>query len=153
MRYATALLSTSILTAITPGQPSADGSPDDAIDYCAVASFGARVEFVRPGPDEPPLDDVNWFARPLPNERGDWIVGFASHNQNYLYNLTTGRKIKIPDRSDAVATPDGRYMTVPSSYTSLLYLQRHSQGQRHGETILSQGRRPERGARHVQPFR
>jgi len=50
-----------------------------------------------------------WFASPLPN--GDWIVGFASHNQNYLYNLTTGNKIKIPDRSDAVATPDGRYMT------------------------------------------
>ncbi len=53
----------------------------------------------------------------VPNERGDWMVAFASHVQNYLYNLTTGRKIKIPDRSDAVATPDGRYLPVPSTRT------------------------------------
>ena len=117
MRYRTLLLSASILTAITACQPSVDGSPTDAVDYCNVTSSGARIEVVRPGPDEPPIDDINWFARPLPNERGEWIVGFASHNQNYLYNLTTGRKIKIPDRSDAVATPDGRYITVPSHYT------------------------------------
>ncbi|MDA1102247.1 MAG: hypothetical protein O2956_01435, partial [Gemmatimonadetes bacterium] len=47
----------------------------------------------------------------------DWIIAFASHNQNYLYNLTTDQRVQIPDRSDAVATPDGRYMTVPSNYT------------------------------------
>jgi hypothetical protein len=71
----------------------------------------------RPGPGEDPVDDVNWFARPVPNESGDWIIAFASHSQNYLYNLTQGTRVKIPDRSDAVATPDGRYMTVPSNYT------------------------------------
>ena len=120
MRYPRSLLIASALELVMVAsgcQPSADGSPDGAIDYCAVTSAGTRVEVVRPGPDDPPVDDVNWFARPLPNERGDWIVAFASHDQNYLYNLTTGQRIKIPDRSDAVATPDGRYMTVPSNYT------------------------------------
>ena len=122
MRHATTLLSASALTVITACQPTAHGSPDDTIDYCAVTSAGSRVEVVRPGRDEAPVDDVNWFARPLPNERGEWMVAFASHDQNYLYNLTTGRKIKIPDRSDAVATPDGRYMTVPSNDTPDQYL-------------------------------
>ena len=44
-------------------------------------------------------------------------MAFASHDQNYLYDLTRGRRVKIPDKSDAVATPDGRYITVPSHYT------------------------------------
>ena len=56
--------------------------------------------------------------RPVPNPEGRWIVGFASHDQNYLYDLTRGRRVKIPDKSDAVATPDGRYVTVPSHYTA-----------------------------------
>ncbi len=86
-------------------------------DYCAVETPGARVEIVRPGDDEPPIDDVNWFARPVPNVEGDLIIGFASHDENYLYNLTRGARIRIPDASDAVATPDGRYMTVPGNYT------------------------------------
>ena len=72
---------------------------------------------MRPGADEAPVDDVNWFARPVRHDGTDRIVAFASHNQNYLYNLTAGVRVRIPDRSDAVATPDGRYMTVPSSYT------------------------------------
>jgi len=104
------------------GYASDRGGQDDTVDYCAIETAGSRVELIRPGPDEPEIDDVNWFARPLPNERGDWIVGFASHNQNYLYNLSSGRRIKIPDRSDAVATPDGRYMTVPSYYTPDKYI-------------------------------
>ena len=70
-----------------------------------------------PRPGQEPVDDVNWFARPVPNESGDWIIAFASHSQNYLYNLSQGTRVKIPDRSDAVATPDGHYMTVPSNYT------------------------------------
>ena len=86
-------------------------------DYCTIED-GARVEMVRPAANEPVIDDVNWFARPVPNPQGHWVIGFASHNENYLYNLTTGRRIRIPDRSDAVATPDGRYMTVPSHYTA-----------------------------------
>ena len=73
---------------------------------------------MRPAEGEPPLDDVNWFARPVPNAKGEWVVAVASHNLNYLYNLTTGRRIRIPDKSDAVATPDGRYVTVPSHYTA-----------------------------------
>ena len=76
------------------------------------------VKVVRPAAGEPPLDDVNWFARPVPNAKGDWIVAVASHNLNYLYNLTTGVRVRIPDKSDAVATPDGRYITVPSHYTA-----------------------------------
>ncbi len=60
---------------------------------------------------------MNWFARPVPHDGEDWIIAFASHDQNYLYNLSTDRRVRIPDRSDAVATPDGRYMTVPSNYT------------------------------------
>ena len=76
------------------------------------------VKMVRPAAGDPPLDDVNWFARPVPNAKGDWIVAVASHNLNYLYNLTTGVRVRIPDKSDAVATPDGRYVTVPSHYTA-----------------------------------
>ena len=60
---------------------------------------------------------MNWFARPVPNPEGRWIVAFASHDQNYLYDLSRGRRVKVPDKSDAVATPDGRYITVPSHYT------------------------------------
>src|SRR5262249_17730981 len=58
------------------------------------------------------------FARPVPHPGGHKVVAFASHNLNYLYDLTAGRRIRIPDRSDAVATPDGRYLTVPSHYTA-----------------------------------
>jgi hypothetical protein len=93
-------------------------APGDPAPYCAVASPAASLSIVRPAAGEPPLDDVNWFARPVPNAKGDWIVAVASHNLNYLYNLTTGVKVRIPDKSDAVATPDGRYITVPSHYTA-----------------------------------
>ena len=93
-------------------------TPGDLPPYCAVATSGTSVEVVRPGPGEPALDDVNWFARPVPNPKGQRIVAVASHNLNYLYNLTSGTRIRIPDKSDAVATPDGRYMTVPSHYTT-----------------------------------
>jgi len=72
---------------------------------------------VRPGPGEEPIEDINWFARPVPNPDGHWIVGYAMHDQNYLYDLTAGKRVRIPDKSDAVATPDGKYMTVPSFYT------------------------------------
>ena len=103
------------LLAQSNGTPPA--APDDAPPYCAVETSGTTVEMVRPRPDEPPIDDVNWFARPVPNPRGHWIVGYASHNLNYLYDLTTGDRVRVPDASDAVATPDGRYLTVPSHYT------------------------------------
>lgn len=93
-------------------------APGDVLPYCAVDSAGGAVEIVRPGPGEPPLDDVNWFARPVPNPAGHHIVAVASHNLNYLYDLTTGGRVRIPDTSDAVATPDGRFITVPSHYTS-----------------------------------
>lgn len=83
-----------------------------------MPEFGLEVLAERPGPDAPPVDDVNWFARPVPHDGSDWIIAFASHDENYIYNLTTDRRVRIPDRSDAVATPDGRYMTVPSYYTS-----------------------------------
>ena len=95
----------------------AAAAPADG-DYCRVESRGTRVLVERPAENEPPVDDVNWFARPVPNPSGRWIVGFASHDQNYLYDLTRGRRVRIPDRSDAVATPDGRYVTVPSHYTA-----------------------------------
>jgi hypothetical protein len=104
-----------ILLVAASMQKSAPSPPD--VDYCAVETQGTRVLVQRPAEDEPVVDDVNWFARPLPNLEGRWIVGFASHDQNYLYDLTRGRRIRIPDRSDAVATPDGRYVTVPSHYT------------------------------------
>ncbi len=93
-------------------------APGDPPPYCLVDSPGPAVAMSRPAAGEPPLDDVNWFARPVPNAGGDWIVAFASHNLNYLYNLTTGARVRIPDSSDAVATPDGRYLTVPSHYTT-----------------------------------
>ena len=86
-------------------------APGDPPPYCTVETPGSRVAVVRPADGEPPLDDVNWFARPVANAKGEWIVAVASHNLNYLYNLTTGRRIRIPDKSDAVATPDGRYIT------------------------------------------
>ena len=87
-------------------------------DYCALPDLGVEVLARAPGSNGEAIDDVNWFARPVPHDGDDWIVGFASHDQNYLYNLSTDRRIAIPDRSDAVATPDGRYMTVPSYYTA-----------------------------------
>ena len=86
-------------------------------DFCRVESKGTAVLADRPAADEAPIDDVNWFARPVPNPGGRWIVAFASHDQNYLYDLSRGRRVKVPDKSDAVATPDGRYITVPSHYT------------------------------------
>ena len=84
--------------------------------YCSVQAAHDTL-LVRPGPGEEHIDDINWFARPVPNPDGDWIVGYAMHDLNYLYNLTTGERVRIPDRSDAVATPDGKYMTVPGEYT------------------------------------
>ena len=85
--------------------------------YCDVATANDHVLVTRPGANEAIIDDVNWFARPVPNPQGDWIIAYAMHDLNYLYNLTTGARVRIPDKSDAVATPDGRYMTVPSMYT------------------------------------
>lgn len=96
----------------------AAAAPGDPPPYCAVDSAGTAVKIVRPAAGDPPLDDVNWFARPVPNPAGHWVVAVASHNLNYLHDLTTGQKIRIPDKSDAVATPDGRYVTVPSHYTA-----------------------------------
>ncbi len=93
-------------------------APGDVAPYCAVETSGRAVDVTRPGPGDPVLDDVNWFARPVPNPAGHRIVAVASHNLNYLYNLTTGARIRIPDTSDAVATPDGRFITVPSHYTT-----------------------------------
>lgn len=92
-------------------------APGDLPPYCAVATPGASVEVARPGPGDAPLDDVNWFARPVPNAAGRRLVAVASHDLNYLYDLGSGRRIRIPDKSDAVATPDGRFITVPSHYT------------------------------------
>lgn len=117
MRVNTISSLVAVLVTVSGCQPVANESRAADIDYCSVATSGSHVEQVRPAEDELPIDDVNWFARPVPNERGDWLIAFASHKQNYLYDLSSGRRIKIPDESDAVATPDGRYMTVPSNYT------------------------------------
>lgn len=89
---------------------------DESPGYCDIEAAHNTL-LVRPGPGEDPIDDINWFARPQPNPDGHWIVGYAMHDQNYLYDLTTGKRVAIPDRSDAVATPDGKYMTVPGEYT------------------------------------
>ena len=98
---------TPILIALLITSVSAQNVPTPA--YCRVATAGTEVVVQRPESTEDPIDDVNWFARPVPNPAGHWIVGFASHNQNYLYDLTNGVRVRIPDKSDAVATPDGRY--------------------------------------------
>lgn len=105
------------LFASVSGVTVAAAAPGDVPPFCAITTAGAKVEVVRPGPGDPPLDDVNWFARPVPNAAGRRIVAVASHDLNYLYDLTSGRRIRIPDKSDAVATPDGRFITVPSHYT------------------------------------
>ncbi|MDH3270019.1 MAG: hypothetical protein OEN56_01725 [Gemmatimonadota bacterium] len=86
-------------------------------DYCDVPALALDVLAHQPTGDTPAVDDVNWFARPVPHDGDEWIIAFASHDQNYLFDLTNGIRVRIPDRSDAVATPDGRYMTVPSYYT------------------------------------
>ncbi|MGI9262034.1 MAG: hypothetical protein ACR2QR_08360, partial [Woeseiaceae bacterium] len=85
--------------------------------YCEIEPPQNVSLLVRPAANEPPITDINWFARPVPNPDNDWIIGYAMYNENYLYNLTTGDRVRIPDKSDAVATPDGKYMTVPSFYT------------------------------------
>ncbi len=87
-------------------------------DYCAISTPGdVLIKRPQSGETTTYIDDVNWFARPVPNADGDYIVAYASHNQNYLYNLSNGQRVAIPDKSDAVATPDGRFVTVPSHYT------------------------------------
>jgi hypothetical protein len=112
-------LGTATLIAV-PMLLGAQTKPSPVPDYCAVQTAGTKVEMVRPQQTDasPEIDDVNWFARPVPNPQGHWIVAFASHNLNYLYDLTSGARIRIPDKSDGVATPDGRFMTVPSHYTA-----------------------------------
>lgn len=100
-----------------PGAPEMQAASAQG-DYCALSPVASPLLANRPAPGEPPIDDVNWFARPVPHDGPEWLIAFASHAQNYLYDLTNGRRIMIPDRSDAVATPDGRYMTVPSYYTA-----------------------------------
>jgi hypothetical protein len=105
-----------LLAAVPVANVSAQNVPTP--NFCRVATPGTEVIAQRPTSSEAPVDDVNWFARPVPNPEGRYIVGFASHDENYLYDLTRGRRIRIPDASDAVATPDGRYVTVPSHYTA-----------------------------------
>ena len=71
-------------------------TPASVPPYCAVETAGTKVEVIRPQPGEAaPLDDVNWFARPVPNPQRQWIVGFASHNLNYLYDLTSGDRKSV----------------------------------------------------------
>ncbi|MEZ5291918.1 MAG: hypothetical protein R2745_12605 [Vicinamibacterales bacterium] len=111
----TATTTAILLAALGAGALAA---PGDLPPYCAVATPGTAVRAVRPGPGDPPLDDVNWFARPVPNASGRHVVAAASHDLNYLFDLDSGARIRIPDKSDAVATPDGRYVTVPSHYTA-----------------------------------
>ena len=75
------------------------------VGYCAPPAVAREVLVTRPSDGEEPIDDVNWFARPVPHAGDDRIIAFASHDQNYLYNLTAGSRVPIPDRSDAVADP------------------------------------------------
>ena len=128
MRETGLFVGTALLVGLSACGPSGGGDTGSEVgesvalaagsdDYCALPSHTSPVELVRPAEGEEPIDDVNWFSRPVPHDGTDHIVAFATHDQNHLYNLTTGNKIRIPDRSDAVATPDGRYMTVPSYYT------------------------------------
>jgi hypothetical protein len=116
------LLATALVAGCGPESDAPDAAEPLAIfsgssDYCALPDFDVEVLARVPGVNGSVIDDVNWFARPVPHAGDDWIIAFASHDQNYLYNLSTDRRVAIPDRSDAVATPDGRYMTVPSYYT------------------------------------
>ncbi|MBJ89469.1 MAG: hypothetical protein CMO98_06360 [Woeseia sp.] len=105
-----------VVSAFIACAPFAQANAAAEAAYCDVSTPG-DVVVSRPQPNEPALDDVNWFARPVPNDTGDYIVAYATHNQNYLYNLTSGEQVAIPDTSDAVATPDGLFITVPSFYT------------------------------------
>ncbi|MEX2125203.1 MAG: hypothetical protein WD795_15030 [Woeseia sp.] len=50
--------------------------------YCDVAPQRDAL-LVRPAEGEPP---INWFARPVPNPGNHWIIGYAMHDQNYLYD-------------------------------------------------------------------
>ena len=75
-----------IAAAASASPPALTGQPGELADYCAVETPGTTVEMVRPQPtDDPPvIDDVNWFARPVPNPDGHWMVAYANHNLNYL---------------------------------------------------------------------
>lgn len=90
------------------GDPLATTPP-----YCLVEKDGAQVEMIRPHDTEAKLTSVNWLAQPVPDAEGHWVVGVTSHGKNHLYDLTTGKRLRIPGRSDAVATPDGLYVTLP----------------------------------------
>lgn len=113
-----AILGSSACDSLASREVPSDAEVDlSSIDYCEPTPIVSDVLAVRPAEGEPAIDDVNWFARPVPHDGPERLIAFASHDQNYLYDLDSGAKIRIPDRSDAVATPDGRYMTVPSYYT------------------------------------
>ncbi|MEM7414985.1 MAG: hypothetical protein AAF389_05765 [Gemmatimonadota bacterium] len=119
-----AALALSTLVGCAAGEPEESGLEEQLAilfegtdDYCSIDGISAEVLAQAPREGGAPVDDVNWFARPVLHDGDDFIIAFASHDQNYLYNLSTDSRVKIPDRSDAVATPDGRYMTVPSYYT------------------------------------
>ena len=45
-----------------------------------------------------------------------WIVGFASHNLNYLYDLTSGRRVRMRTKLLAVE-PKGGGLQVKSENT------------------------------------
>jgi hypothetical protein len=81
--------------------------------YCLVEKDGAQVEMVRPHDTEAKLTSVNWLAQPVPDAKGHRVVGVTSLGKNQLYDLTAGKRLRIPGKSDAVATPDGLYVTLP----------------------------------------
>jgi hypothetical protein len=83
MRPATLSLTTPALVTLFAGGASAQSISTPA--YCRVATPGTEIVAQRPASSEAPIDDVNWFARPVPNPGGRYIVGFASYDQNYLY--------------------------------------------------------------------
>ncbi len=90
---------------VTTSTTSADlaATPDGAPLFCHVANDSELDRFVIP-------DVPRWFFKPLPDR--PYVVYLGNHG-NYLLNLETGRTTPIPGTSDAVPTPDGRFISLP----------------------------------------
>jgi hypothetical protein len=71
----------------------------ESADYCAPSTTVVPALHDRPGPGEDPVDDVNWFARPVPHAGNERIVAFASHGvARPGRDRTLGRPPRAPRR-------------------------------------------------------
>lgn len=78
-------------------------TPDGSPQFCHVGDDTELGRFVIP-------DVPRWFFKPLPDRP---YVVYLGDRGNHLLDMETGRITPIPGVSDAVPTPDGRFVSLP----------------------------------------